>query len=277
MPYFPASHISLPLYFSSSGWNPPLTVTLIAAGIGCKHKHKPKGDSRLFKERFSSPESLAVQWASCEWDVSGVPACTRTVPPRKHGNEYKNLIKTQLETGCWGSERELPSGHLLPSSKIKREVTLSGEEPCIHVEDVQASRGICEYTCFCRNLLSTSLLSYTNLLQLMLLHYLLGQSPKLGGSQSPLPLHNPASPAALRSCTPLPPVTPSPCHHLSFTTRVQQGCSGCCPLPVDSLCWCWNSYALAILSASLFLQNALGLESFLGYLMHRSCLAHASS
>lgn len=52
--------------------------------------------------------------------MSGVPACTRTAPPRKHSNEDKNLIKTQLETGCWGSERELPSRHLLPSSKIKR-------------------------------------------------------------------------------------------------------------------------------------------------------------
>lgn len=165
--------------------------------------------------------------------MSGVPACTRTAPPRKHSNEDKNLIKTQLETGCWGSERELPSRHLLPSSKIKREVTLSGEEPCIHMEDVQASRGICEYTCFCRStceytcfcrsLLSTSLLSYTNLLQLVLLHYLLGQSPKLGGSQSPLPLHNPASPAAPRRCTPLPPVTPSPCHNLSFTTLFSRG------------------------------------------------------
>lgn len=104
-----------------------------------------------------------------------------------------------------------------------KEVTLSGEEPCIHVEDVQASRGICEYTCFCRSLLNTILLSYTNLLQLVLLHYLLGQSPKLGGSQSPLPLHNPASPAAPRRCTPLPPVTPSPCHNLSFTTLFSRG------------------------------------------------------
>lgn len=47
------------------------------------------------------------------------------------------------------------------------------------------------------------------------------------------------------------------------------------PLFADSLLVL--KLVLVILSASLFVQNALGLESFLGYLMCCSCLSYANS